>query len=251
MCRSGPCSEQQEGQHLRLVVMWMCVCIGVHTCMPYFSFPLVRGSLLAHMFEVRDFVTYTRSTGAQPFATIMGRSPYGDQFRHIQYVQSAGARAVEHPYAPVLSMVLARVWAPPPCESSPSSPAYPEASNSDARQAEPPQPQASNLEARRGEPPQPNRPVRRKVQVGIDKFFSQHPEPPNLARSPAYAADAVAVTCTKRRPKRWLKVLVQHKPLHDFCCPSDKIRALDYAERHGDQPAARDLGIKDPKSLVL
>ena len=36
MCRSGPYSEQQEGQ--RLVLMWMFMCIVVHKCMPYFVF---------------------------------------------------------------------------------------------------------------------------------------------------------------------------------------------------------------------
>mmetsp|Transcript_84100 Transcript_84100/g.147865 ORF Transcript_84100/g.147865 Transcript_84100/m.147865 type:complete len:180 (-) Transcript_84100:228-767(-) len=170
---------------------------------------------------------YTRSNGVEVVARVIAPSPSGDQYRHIQYVQTRGAQPVDNIYASLLRMSPVRSSTPPPPDSPRSSPPPPEASTLDP--VDPPPPQASNSEVRQVE----NRAVRRKVQGGLEKFFSRRDlvdgievsedgvctlnfDPPKRARSPTYARNVVAVTCTKRPVKRRPKVLVQNKPLHKF-----------------------------------
>ena len=71
------------------------------------------------MFDPGQHVMYTRSTGVQALATIIGLSPSGDQFRHLQYVQCEGSRPVDNLHAPLLRMEPVRVCTPSPQGSDP------------------------------------------------------------------------------------------------------------------------------------
>ena len=66
------------------------------------------------MFDPGQHVMYTRTTGVQAVATIMGPSPSGDQFRHLQCVQRVGSRPVDNFHAPLLRMEPVRVRTPSP-----------------------------------------------------------------------------------------------------------------------------------------